>query len=309
MTLAPCTEVGVTGDPAVAEIAILRFGCDPLRVVETVDGLTPPLPRDRKWIINVSTQFGCPVGCPICDAGRSFHGNLLAGEMRAQVDWALARHPGVAGRCDKLKVHFARIGEPALNDAVLEAMDGLPAQVQSPGLWCCVATTAPRRREAWFDRLLDLKKRRFPGRFQLQFSMQSTDPAARSRLIPVPHWSTDDILAYGLRFHRPGDRRVVLNYALARDVPFDPAAVRAVFPAAHFAVKLTPVNPTARALEAGFRTRLRGGPDDALDRAVDDLRTAGFDVIVSVGDPREDQVGSNCGQVIAGRADALSPPA
>ena len=31
-----------------------------------------------------------------------------------------------------------------------------------------------------------------------------------------------------------------------------PAAVRAVFPAAHFAVKLTPVNPTARALEAGF---------------------------------------------------------
>ncbi len=309
MTDAPCTQLSVTGDPAVAEIAILRFGDDPRRAVETVDGLTPPLPRDRKWIINVSTQFGCPVGCPICDAGRSVHGNLEAAQMLAQVDWALRRHPGVAARCDKLKVLFARIGEPALNDAVLDAMDALPARVRSPGLWCCVATTAPRRRDAWFERLLDLKDRRFRGRFQLQFSMQSTDPATRARLIPVPHWSTDDILAYGLRFHRAGDRRVVLNYALARGVAFDPAAVRAVFPPARFAVKLTPVNPTSRALESGFRTRLRAGPDAALDRAVDDLRTAGFDVIVSVGDPREDLVGSNCGQVIAGRPDLLSPPA
>ena len=309
MTPASFTEVGVTGDPAVAEIAILRFRGDPRLVVETVDGLTPPLPRDRKWIVNVSTQFGCPVGCPICDAGRTFHGNLTSGEMLAQVDWALRRHPGIAARCDKLKVHFARIGEPALNDAVLDAMDALPARVQSPGLWCCVATTAPRRRDAWFERLLDLKDRRFHGRFQLQFSMQSTDPVARARLIPVPHWSTDDILAYGLRFHRAGDRRVVLNYALARDVPFDPAVVRAVFPPSTFAVKLTPINPTSRALASGYSTRLRAGPDAALDRAVDDLRTAGFDVIVSVGDPREDQVGSNCGQVIAGRVEALLPPA
>jgi 23S rRNA (adenine2503-C2)-methyltransferase len=305
--------VRVTGDPGVAEVAVVRFRGDDRTCVEVVDGLAPPLSRARKWIVNVSTQFGCPVGCPFCDAAGSWAGNPTADELLAQVRWALGRHPGEAAGCSKLKVHFARMGEPSLNDAVLEALERLPGEVHAAGLWCCVASVAPRGREAWFERLRGLKDRLFPGRFQLQFSIQSTDAAARTRLTPIPHWSLEQIASYGRRFHRAGDRKVVLNFALARDVAFDPAVLAATFEPEHFAVKLTPVNPTARGAASGFRTVLRSKRETEAAAARERLGSAGFDVVWSVGDPAEDRVGSNCGQAVrvtrpatsaAGRADA-----
>jgi len=298
----PCPRspevVGLSGDPEVAEIGLLRFRGDPRLVVETVDGLTPPLPRRVKWIVNVSTQFGCPVRCPFCDAAEACHGNCTADELLAQVRWAVGRHPDDVAACRKLKVHFARMGEPSLNDAVLEALPRLPAEVPSPGLWACLATVAPRGREAWFERLLEIKDELFHGRFQLQFSVQSTDPIERARLIPVPHWPLEQLAAFGRRFHRPGDRRVVLNLALARGVPFEPAEVQRHFEPEAFAVKLTPVNPTARGRANGLDTVLRSEDDLAVRRAADVLLARGYDVVLSVGDAREDRVGSNCGQAV-----------
>ena len=288
----------VAGEPELAEIGVLRFRGDERYCVETVDGLTPPQPRHSKWIVNVSTQFGCPVGCPFCDAALAFHGNPTADELLAQVQWALGRHPGAPGRCAKLKVHFARMGEPALNDAVLEALERLPEVVGSPGLWACVATTAPQGREAWFERLVELKERRYRGRFQLQFSVQSTRPADRARLTPIPHWSLERIAEYGARFWRPGDRTVVLNFALARDVAFEPEVLAATFDPQRFAVKITPVNPTARGASAGVATMLRSERAAAVERAREALLAAGFDVVLSIGEADEDRIGSNCGQAV-----------
>jgi len=267
----------ITGDPEVAEIAVHQVGGNPRHCIETVDGLAPPLPRREKWIINVSTQIGCPLGCPFCDAGRFYGGDLDVEQLLAQVRWALARHPGMAARCAKLKVHFARMGEPALNSAVLEAMRRLPGVVASPGLWCCVATTAPRGREAWFAALREIKAELYPGRFQLQFSIQSTDEGERARLIPVPHWPLSRIACYGERFFAPGDRKVVLNFALARGIPFAPEVIEGLFDPACFAVKLTPVNPTVTGRERGIRTVLRGERDPLLEAACARLREAGFD--------------------------------
>ncbi|HOX46845.1 MAG TPA: radical SAM protein [Myxococcota bacterium] len=290
--------LGVSGDPAVAEVAVLRLGGRAEAVVEVVDGLTPPLGREDKWIVNLSTQFGCPVGCPTCDAGGGYHGDLDTQELLAQVDWALGRHPGMAGRCRKLKVHFARMGEPSLNPAVLACLRALPGRLQAPGLWACVASVAPRGREGWFEELRQLKARLYPDRFQLQFSLQSTDPAARARLIPLPCWSFEEIAAYGARFHRPGERKLVLNFALARGVPFEPEALLAHFPPQHFLLKLTPINPTARGRQAGLETTLRGPAAESLAPALARLQAAGFEVICSVGDGREDRIGSNCGQAV-----------
>jgi 23S rRNA (adenine2503-C2)-methyltransferase len=288
----------VEGDPRVAEVAVGRFRGDDRCCAEVVDGLAPPEPRERKWIVNVSTQFGCPVGCPFCDAAVAFAGNPTADELLAQVRWAVDRHPGVAERCAKLKVHFARMGEPAFNDAVLEAMARLPGEVRSPGLWCCVATVAPRGRDAWFERLIGIKERSFRGRFQLQFSVQSTDPRDRARLTPIAHWSLPEIAAFGGRFFRAGDRKVVLNFALARDVAFDPEVVGACFDPDRFAVKVTPVNPTARGAETGFETVLRSERQEAALGVRDALLARGFDVVLSVGEAGEDLIGSNCGQAV-----------
>jgi 23S rRNA (adenine2503-C2)-methyltransferase len=288
--------VTLSGEPLVAEVAIAQFRNDPRFMLEIVDGLAPPLDREEKWIINVSTQFGCPVGCPYCDAGFAFVGNPTAAELLAQVRWALSRHPDTVGRCRKLKVHFARMGEPALNDAVLQALIDLPSVVTTGRFWVCLATVAPRGREGWFEELLQIKHRLYRGRFQLQFSVQSTREADRNRLVPIPHWTLEEIAAYGRRFFEPNDRTVVLNFALANGVAFDPQVLGAVFSPACCAIKITPVNPTERGAAQGVETVLRSARKTELNTLCQNLREQGFDVIESIGDGREDLIGSNCGQ-------------
>ncbi len=288
----------VYGDPEVAEVAVSRFRSDERFEVETVDGLTPPLARRQKWIINVSTQFGCPVGCPFCDAALNYFGNPTVEELLSQVRWALDRHPQYAANCQKLKVHFARMGEPSLNDAVLTAIGRLPEMIQTKGLWACVASIAPRGRDEWFERLLEIKEQRFHGHFQLQFSVQSTDEAQRERLIPMAHWKLEQLAVFGEKFFHEGDRKVILNFALARDVSFDAGVIERLYDPRRFAVKLTPVNPTAAGKQNGFSTVLRSEQESLLDVSRERLLAGGYDVVISVGDEREDSIGSNCGQAV-----------
>lgn len=294
-TLPDLEIISTTGSPDVAEIFVARTrpGSD-TSLIEFVDGLDWRHPRESKWIINVSTQFGCPVGCSFCDAAHRYFGNLTAAEMLAQVGAVLARHPGLAANCKKLKVHFARMGEPALNDEVLRTLARLPAFARAPGLWACVATTAPAGREDWFNILLGLKEYHFHGRFQLQFSLNTTDENFRRTVTPISLKPFSWINDYATRFHSPGERRVVLNFALAESTPFDMRVLKDTFDPTHTAVKLTPMNPTDEGRAAGIRTL----SPRALEARAMEARAAGFDTIISVGDPREDEIGSNCGQSV-----------
>ncbi len=294
-------EVASTcGDPSVATIFVARTRPgDDTSMIEFVDGLDWNHPRHDKWIINVSTQFGCPVGCRFCDAAHRYHGNLSADEMLAQVRHVTDMYPGLAERCRKLKVHFARMGEPALNRAVLDAIERLPATVNSPGLWACVATTAPRGTEDWFERLIDVRDRHFRKRFQLQFSINTTDEDFRQdmtavRLLPFK-WIRD----YASRFFQDGERKVILNFALGRAVPFDAHKLLRQFDPVTTCVKLTPLNPTARGAENG----MSGINREDLERIATMLNENGFDAVLSIGDPREDDIGSNCGQSVRRLAD------
>jgi len=46
------------------------------KLVEFVESVQPPLPREKKWVLIVSTLFGCPVKCLMCDAGSHYEGKL-----------------------------------------------------------------------------------------------------------------------------------------------------------------------------------------------------------------------------------------
>ena len=290
-----------SGRPDVAEIFVGRMRGKDGPVVEFVDGLDTRCPREEKWIVNISTQFGCPVGCIFCDAGGEFRDNLSRDEMLAQAIYILHRHPDLPRKCGKLKVHFARMGEPSLNDEVLsviKALPTLPELEDAPGLWCCVPTIAPKGRERWFEELRALKNDLYFGRFQLQFSCNSTDEEERKRLMPFKHCTLDEVARTGERFYEPGDRLPVLNFALAEDVDFDVKAIAKRFDPAIFAIKITPLNPTARGLEHGFKTILRSDSGSRLSESCDSLQALGYDVIISIGDGREDEIGSNCGQAV-----------
>ncbi len=302
----------VRGRPDLAEVFVARLRPDAGSLVEFVDAIDPRYPREEKWVVTVSTQFGCPIRCAMCDSGGHYAGDLTADEILAQIDYVVRRRaPDGRIPCPKFKIHFARMGEPALNPAVIDVLERLPDPYDAQGLMACIPTVAPRAAGDWFDDLLDVKRRRYRGRFQLQFSINSTDPAIRDRLMPVAKWDLDEIAAYGRLFFEPGDRRVVLNFALARGVPVDPGAVAAVFDPERFVAKLTPVNPTEAAAANGLETVLSAAAPDAADRLVERFAALGFDAVVSIGEAEEIAIGSNCGQAVAGlrRARAVERPA
>ena len=287
------------GDPELALVHLLQWGDDPRARVETVDSIDPRYPRRDKSCIIISTQLGCAVGCLMCDASGAFHGNLTAAQILDQVRFVLAQRPGLL-ETTKLKVHFARMGEPAHNAAaVLEALEALPEVLPAPGLMPALATVAPAGSQAFLTSLGHIKDRLYSGgRFQLQLSLNSTDPEVRARLMPTPQLPMDEVARLGGAFFHPGDRKVALNFALARGVPVDPDVLAASFSADRFMVKLTPVNPTERARTHGLDTVLSAGSPEAAQRLVGGLRGRGFDVVVSIGEPEEIRIGSNCGQLV-----------
>ena len=291
------------GRPEVAEVFVVSFDREWGRaVVECVDALDPRFSRSEKSVIIVSTQIGCQMRCLMCDAASVFQGNLSAGEILAQVELVMSRHPGgELLRCRKLKVHLARMGEPSRNPAALEVLLALPGLYPEASLLPVVATVAPRGSEAWFEELLDLKGRLYSGgMFQLQFSVNSTDASYRDRLMPFEKWGLPEMAKYGERWFSDGDRKVVLNFALAEDAPLSPLDIASRFDPAMFMVKITPVNPTGSASRAGLRSVLDFEKGEELPSmwapVIDELGAMGFDVLLSVGSPQEMEIGSNCGQ-------------
>ncbi|MGQ9583033.1 MAG: radical SAM protein [Thermoplasmatota archaeon] len=286
------------GREGLATVFTARFRGDEGLVAEFVDSLSGSPSREEKWVAILSSQFGCPVGCRFCDAGGWFRGNLTAGEMLAQLDHIIVRrYPDFRVPTRKFKVQFARMGEPALNTGVLDAIEAMEGRYACPGLMPCVSTVAPESAEPFFERLLELKRARYDRSFQLQFSVHSTDERVRDWLIPVPKWNLERVARYGERFHAGRGRKVTLNFAISPSLPVDAGAIKALFNPSHFMIKLTPVNPTQRAAGGGLVNPL--GPDyvEGAHPLVRKLREGGFDVVVSIGDIEENRIGSNCGQV------------
>jgi 23S rRNA (adenine2503-C2)-methyltransferase len=123
------------------------------------------------------------------------------------------------------------MGEPALNPAVLDVLGKLPSIYQAPGLMPCIATIAPRESEQSFESLFGIKQKFYsPGRFQLQFSINTTDEIKREKIIPFPKWDFSQIARYGDKFVKKGDRKITLNFAITQDYPVEPAIIWNPYP-------------------------------------------------------------------------------
>ncbi|MCX5815737.1 MAG: radical SAM protein [Proteobacteria bacterium] len=290
--------VASAGREDVALVYVMEFKKD--MMVECVESIQPPYPREKKWVLIVSTMFGCPVGCLMCDAGSHYRGRLSKEEMFAQIDFLIKkRYDNGSIPVDKLKIQFARLGEPSFNPEVLRVLEELPLKYNAPGLMPSISTVAPSGTEEFFESLIVIKEKLYDrGRFQLQFSIHSTDDASRNRLVPVKKWSFSEISSYGERFCTNTDRKVTLNFALANDVPVEPEVLLRHFNPEKFLIKITPLNPTYRVSENGLSSYIdpyRNGFDYAI---VKELSDCGYEVIVSIGEVEENFIGSNCGQYI-----------
>lgn len=270
------------------------------KLIEFVESFQPNLPIEKKWVLVLSVMHGCPVKCLMCDAGQQFGGNLSKEEILAQVDHIVSRRfPDRKIPTDKFKVQFTRMGEPAYNNAVLDVLEELPAQYNAPGLIPSVSTIAPEGRDDFFARLLEIKNKYYKhGKFQMQFSIHTTDFEKRDKLIPIKKWSFEQISEYGEKFFVEGDRKITLNFALMKDYPVEPEVIDEYFDSNKFLVKITPLNPTKKATDNNLVSALDSENENSIDKLVEGLRSLGFDVIVSIGELEENQIGSNCGQFV-----------
>lgn len=291
--------IASTGREDIAIVYILDYGGN--RLVECVEALQPPLPIERKWVLLVSTLFGCPVQCKMCDAGGFYAGKLSAEEIFEQIDFLVRkRFPDRRVSSRQFKIQFARMGEPALNPAVLTVLEELPRRYHAPGFMPSVSTIAPIGAEAFLERLLEIKQALYPnGMFQFQFSLHTTDLALRDELIPIRKWSFEQMADYGERFYQPGDRKVTLNFALAQEMPLEAQVLRRYFSPDKFLIKITPLNPTYRAQEHRLNSYI--DPDQAETeryQVISNLEAQGYQVILSIGEVEENRIGSNCGQFL-----------
>ncbi|MGQ9586971.1 MAG: radical SAM protein [Thermoplasmata archaeon] len=283
-------------------------------LVEFVESVQPPIPREKKWVLIVSSMFGCPIKCRMCDAGGDFWGRLTADEILAQVDYMVRRRfPDRRVNVRRLKIQFARMGEPSMNPAVLEAMRRLPKDYDSVGLNVSLSTVAPKSASAqeFFEKLIAVKDQHyFGGRFQLQFSIHTTDVAGRDDLIPVRKWSFEEIAAYGSRFSSPenGDRKVTLNFAPVRGYAIDASVMRRHFDPDKFLIKLTPLNPTVRSSEESLASAIDPYDRSTSDELVEAFEKEGYQVVLSIGEIEENRIGSNCGQFIQRALQARGRP-
>ena len=288
----------VTGASDIASVYMADMGDG--RLIEFVEALQPPYSRDDRWVLMVSTLFGCPVKCLICDAGGQYRGKPTAEQILAQVEYIVHRwYPDGHVPAAKFKIQFARMGEPALNMAVLDALEELPRRIHAPGLMPSLSTIAPLGTDAFFERLIDVKNRLYGnGRFQFQFSIHTTDAALRDQLIPVRKWTFDRMAAFGDCFLNPGDRKLTLNFALAKGMPVAPEVLLRYFDPERYLVKITPVNPPCQAVRNGLASYINPHQPEEANEVTQRLVAAGYEVIVSIGEVRENQIGSNCGQYV-----------
>ncbi len=290
--------VASAGREDVAVVYIVQFSSG--KMVECVEAVQPPIPRERKWVLQVSTLFGCPIGCSMCDAGGHYQGKLTAEEIFMQIDFLIHRR-FTDGHVpsQQFKIQFARMGEPALNPHVLTVLDEMPRRYGAAGLIPSISTVAPNSSTNFFQRLVDIKRDKYrDGKFQLQFSLHATDEKLRDTIIPVNKWRFREIAEYGERFYSPGDRKLTLNFALTQGTAIDPDVLLRYFSPDMFLIKITPLNPTYRAMENNMVSYI----DPVQERTGGDipavLRKAGYEVIVSMGEVEENYIGSNCGQYL-----------
>ena len=299
--------IASTGREDVAMVYVVDMGEN--RLIECVESIQPPIPREDKWVLLVSTMFGCPIGCSMCDAGGHYQGKPTKEQILAQIDFLVRKHyPDGIIPAKQFKIQFARMGEPTLNPQVLDVLDELPELYKAPGLMPSISTVAPKGCDDFLERLMEIKFNRYSnGYFQFQFSIHTTDEDLRDQIIPVKKWSFAQMKAYGERFYSPGDRKITLNFALAQDMPVDPAVLLKNFDPDKFLIKITPLNPTYQAMENQLSSYIDPSIADHGYEIVETLKNAGYQVIVSIGEVEENLIGSNCGQYIKRHLAATSP--
>jgi 23S rRNA (adenine2503-C2)-methyltransferase len=265
---------------------------------------TELLPLSEKWVITISTQYGCSMGCTFCDVPKVGPGvNATYDDLLGQVLTALSLHPKIK-ETKRLNIHFARMGEPTWNISVLtfalklkkELMPYIGHSLIHP----VVSTMLPKNNKLLLEFLkewMDLKNHIFMGDAGLQFSINSTNEVEREEMFSGNSLSLNEISEIGKRLDFPRGRKITLNFAVA-NWEIDAVKLRNLFDPIKFIVKLTPMHKTEAAVGNGIETE--GDYTDFYPylHHEESLKAVGFEVLTFIASHEEDASGITCGNAI-----------
>ena len=262
------------------------------------------LPLTEKWVITISTQYGCSMGCKFCDVPKVGRGvNATYYDLRNQIVAGLSLHPEITST-KRLNVHYARMGEPTLNDDVLYFTKNMRKElypyIGNSLIHPVISTMLPkanRKLEKYLNDWMEIKNRDFCGDAGLQFSINSTSAKEREDMFSGNSLALKEISEIGKRLEMPKGRKITLNFAVA-DYEINAEKLRDLFSSEKFVVKLTPMHTTHTAVKNGIETSGDYTTMYPYREIEENLKRVGFDVIVFIASEHEDLGRITCGNAI-----------
>lgn len=264
------------------------------------------MPLEEKWVVTISTQYGCNSACTFCDVPKVGKGiNATYEDIKGQVECALSLHPEVTAT-KRLNIHYARMGEPSWNPDVLKVTYDLH-KIARPFIGNSLihpvfTTMCPNKNKRLFEILQewtnDIKNDLYRGDAGLQLSINSTSDEQRSEMFSGNALSLNEIADIVRDLPMPKGRKYALNFALADDYEVDAEKLRDLFSPDKCMVKITPLHVTNSCIENHIQTSDGYKSFVPYQKAEEDLIKAGFDVLIFVPSSDEDEGRITCGNAI-----------
>lgn len=263
------------------------------------------MPLSEKWVITISTQYGCSMGCKFCDVPKVGRGlNATLNDITNQLIEGLKLHPEILST-KRLNLHYARMGEPTFNFDVIEHAKQLHKIVKpyigNSMIHPVISTMLPKSNKNLMEFLnewCDIKNYTYRGDAGLQFSINSTDDEQRNEMFSGNSLPLNDIAEIGRWLPYPKGRKYALNFALADSYIVDADKLATLFSPKKFMVKITPLHKTKSCDDNGIITTNGYDAFTPYKKTENNLKNAGFDVIVFVPSYDEDLGLITCGNAI-----------
>lgn len=280
----------------------VNLKCDAMGLYREIPQVehTDLLPLEEKWVITISTQYGCSMGCSFCDVPKVGPGrNATCNDLIKQVLTGIKLHPEVSAT-KRLNIHYARMGEPTWNPNVLDATKWLKTHIDPEyKIHPVVSTMMPRKNE-WLKTFIHtwmrMKNRLLQGNAGLQLSINSTNEQERVKMFNDNACTLEEI-AKTMEGIIPSGRKITLNFALSK-WEINPDVLLKYFDPDDYVIKLTPMHKTQEACKRHIGTRGDYTQYCPYQATEENLKLAGYDVLVFIASKYEDMGRITCGNAV-----------
>lgn len=277
------------------------------------DGNIKPL--SEKWVITISTQYGCIQKCKFCDVPKvKFKGNATMKDMLKQIDKAILLNPDTK-YTDRLNLHFARMGEPSFNSNVIDIAKaiyfdkvyfykkhGLRIETIHPVVSTCMPNSN-RNLEEFLYSWCYTKNKIYNGQAGLQISLNSTDNNQRNYLFNKGSLEIEKISRICDTLPDPIGRKYCLNFAVTQDTMIDAKLLSKMFNSENFMCKITPIHNCLACKSNSIKTKNGYTSYAPYENFENDLKENGFDVLVFVPSFEEENNFVTCGNLCLSEED------